>query len=279
MAIVISICNQKGGVGKTTTAVNISAYLALSGNRTLLVDIDPQGNATLSSGVLKQNSGRSLYEVISGNLNITQLIVKSVVPGMDVLPSSIDMAGADITISQIEKRELVLKNIFEPIKPNYDVIVFDCPPSLGLLTINALSTSNFVLIPVQLEYLALEGLNSLIQAIGFVKKGPNPELEIGGIIFTMADFRSNLSKEVADEVKRFFKNLVFESVIPRNVRLAESPSFGKPIALYDPHSSGAAAYQHLTQEISDRFLQGRICDMPINFQTVEMQHASDSAAG
>lgn len=256
MGDIIAICNQKGGVGKSTTAVNVGAYLALSGKKTLLIDLDPQGNATTACGVQRSALERHFYHALIGEATLSSTILKTAIELFEIVPSSIDLAGAELFLSEIgEGREFVLKRLCESILSGYEFILFDCPPSLGLLTINALVASESTLIPVQCEYLALEGLNSLMRSVNLVKQRLNPGLKIGGIVLTMTDFRANLSKEVADEVKRFFHDLVFQTAIPRNIRLAESPSFGKPICLYDPHSTGALAYRLLTQEVIEKSLK------------------------
>ena len=249
MAKTIAICNQKGGVGKSTTAVNIGSYLALSGKRTLLIDLDPQGNATTACGISRANLEKDVYDVLANDLPAEEAIIKTAVEQLDILPSSIDLAGAEPQLATAAERETILRRTCEPLKSRYDFLLFDCPPSLGLLTVNALVAADSTIIPVQCEYLALEGLNSLMRAVNLIKQNLNPNLRVGGIVLTMTDFRANLAREVADEVKRFFKDLVFDTSIPRNIRLAESPSFGKPICLYDPHSTGALAYQLLTQEV------------------------------
>jgi chromosome partitioning protein len=249
MAKAIAICNQKGGVGKSTTAVNVGSYLALAGLKTLLIDLDPQGNATTACGVSRNGLEKDLYAVLVGHLPIGEAVCKTAVERLDLIPASLDLAGAEAYLTSQESRETVLRRLCEPLRAAYDFLLFDCPPSLGLLTVNALVAADSTLIPVQCEYLSLEGLNTLMHAANLVKQQLNPALRIGGIVLTMTDFRANLSREVAEEVKRFFKNLVFDTAIPRNIRLAESPSFGKPICLYDPHSTGALAYQLLTQEV------------------------------
>ena len=258
MSKAIAICNQKGGVGKTTTAVNLCAYLAAMGKRTLLIDLDAQGNATIASGIDRTNLTRTCYDVLVDGTPADEAIVKSAAEPFDIIPSSIDLAGAEIRLSQLGERESILRRLVDAWRERYDAIVFDCPPSLGLLTVNALVAADHALIPVQCEYLALEGLTSLLQAIELVKQSHNPGLSIGGIVLTMVDPRANLTHEVAQEVRGFFKDLVFETTIPRNVRLAESPSFGKPICAYDPHSTGALAYQLLAKEVCEKILdQGK----------------------
>jgi len=246
---IFSFCNQKGGVGKSTTAVNVGSYLALSGKKTLLIDLDPQGNATTACGIPRPGLEQDTYAVLVENLPIAEAIRKTSVERLEIIPASLDLAGAEAHLMPLEHRETVLRRLCEPLKDSYEFLLFDCPPSLGLLTVNALVAADSTLIPVQCEYLALEGLNTLMHAATLVKQNLNPTLRIGGIVLTMTDFRANLSREVAEEVKRFFKELVFDTAIPRNIRLAESPSFGKPICLYDPHSTGALAYQLLTQEV------------------------------
>ncbi len=249
MARAIAICNQKGGVGKSTTAVNVGSYLALSGKRTLLVDLDPQGNATTACGIERKGLEKDTYDVLVNALPAREAIQKTQIELLDIIPSSLDLAGAEPYLTTLDGRETVLKRVCEPLRSLYEFILFDCPPSLGLLTVNALAAADSTLIPVQCEYLALEGLNALVHAVNLIKQHLNPSLRVGGIVLTMTDFRANLTREVAEEVKHFFKDLVFDTAIPRNIRLAESPSFGKPICLYDPHSTGALAYHLLTQEV------------------------------
>lgn len=252
LAKAIAICNQKGGVGKSTTAVNVGSYLALSGKRTLLIDLDPQGNATTTCGIKRDGLARDIYAVLVNQLPIHEAIHRTPVERLNMIPASIDLAGAEPYLTTMEGRETVLKRACEPLRKEYDFLLFDCPPALGQLTINALVAADSTMIPVQCEYLALEGLNTLMHAVNLVKQSLNPSLRVGGIVLTMADFRANLAREVADEVRKFFKELVFDTAIPRNIRLAESPSFGKPICLYDPNSTGAVAYQLLTQEVMSK---------------------------
>lgn len=249
MSKAIAVCNQKGGVGKSTTAVNVGAYLAISGKKVLIIDLDPQGNASTLCGVRRDELEHDLYSVLVNDVDIKQVILKTAVERLFVVPSTIDLAGAELHLAAVSEREYVFKKFCEQLKPEYDFIIFDCPPSLGLLTINALVAADSTIIPVQCEYLALEGLNSLMHTMNLIKERLNPALKVGGILLTMTDFRANLNREVADEVKRYFRNDVFRTAIPRNIRIAESPSFGKPICLYDPFSSGALAYQLLTKEV------------------------------
>ena len=249
MSRAIAICNQKGGVGKSTTAVNVGSYLALEGKRTILIDLDPQGNATTTCGIRRNELEKDIYGVLVNGLSIEEAVRKTPIERLDIVPATLDLAGAEPYLATLEGREGKLKQVCEPLRASYEFLLFDCPPSLGLLTVNALVAADSTIIPVQCEYLALEGLNSLMRAIAMIKQTLNPSLRLGGIVLTMTDFRANLTKEVAEEVKRFFKDQVFDTAIPRNIRLAESPSFGKPICLYDPNSSGALAYRLLTQEV------------------------------
>jgi len=250
MARIISIANQKGGVGKTTTAINLSSCLAAAEKKVLLIDIDPQANS--SSGVGVHNQSPSVYEVLIGTRDIEEVIINTFMPYLDILPSNINLVGAEIEMVDMDGRENVLGKMISKIKDNYDYIIMDCPPSLGLLTLNALSTSNSVLIPVQCEYFALEGLGQLLNTINIVKQHYNRELTIEGVLLTMFDIRLKLSNQVAEEVKKYFGDKVFKSAIFRNVRLSEAPSFGKPIILYDATSTGARNYMALASEILEK---------------------------
>jgi len=250
MSKIISIANQKGGVGKTTTAINVSSLLAAAEKKSLLVDIDPQSNS--SSGLSITNQNPSIYEVLIGTENISDVITESYMPHLDLLPSNINLVGAEIEMVDMEGREGLLKNALNEISNRYDYIIVDCPPSLGLLTLNALAASHSVLIPVQCEYFALEGLGQLLNTINIVKKHYNPGLAIEGVLLTMFDTRLRLSHQVAEEVRKYFGEKVFKTVINRNVRISESPSYGKPIILYDAVSTGAKNYMALASELLER---------------------------
>ena len=250
MTKVISIANQKGGVGKTTTAINVSSLIAAAEKKTLLVDIDPQANS--SSGLSITNYNPSVYEVLIGNEEINDIIIDSYMPFLDILPSNINLVGAEIEMVDMERRENLLHNALQNINGKYDYIIIDCPPSLGLLTLNSLTASDSVLIPVQCEYFALEGLGQLLNTINIVRKHYNTRLAIEGVLLTMFDTRLNLSHQVAEEVRKYFGDKVYETVIHRNVRISESPSYGKPIIHYDAISTGAKNYMALTNELLER---------------------------
>lgn len=252
MSKVISIANQKGGVGKTTTAINLAASLAAIEHSTLIVDIDPQSNSTSGLGIEPKTVTTSIYEVMVGGVDASEAVRKTELDYLDLIPSHINLVGAEIEMVDRNERERILLKAIESVKDNYDFVIFDCPPSLGLLTINALTASDSVLIPVQCEYFALEGLGQLLNTIKIVRQHLNPDLEIEGVLLTMYDTRTRLSNQVADEVKRYFDDRVFTSVISRNVRLAEAPSFGKPAILYDATSVGAKNYLSLAREIIHR---------------------------
>jgi chromosome partitioning protein len=247
MAKIISIANQKGGVGKTTTTINLSSLFAAAEKRTLLIDIDPQSNS--SSGLSVTNHTPSVYEVLVGMKNINEVIITTFMPHLDMLPSNINLVGAEIEMVDIENREGLLRSALDKIENNYDYILIDCPPSLGLLTLNALTASDSVIIPVQCEYFALEGLGQLLNTINIVKKHFNKDLSIEGVLLTMFDTRLRLSHQVAEEVRRYFGEKVYKTVINRNVKISEAPSYGKPIILYDAISSGAQNYMSLASEI------------------------------
>lgn len=248
MAKVISIANQKGGVGKTTTSVNLSTCLAQKGKKVLLIDIDPQGNATSGLGVDARET-KSIYDVIINEVNIKDTVHSTMVKKLYVCPANIDLAGAEVELVSMVSRETRLKDAIDEIRDEFDYVIIDCPPSLGLITLNAFTASDSVLIPIQCEYYALEGLGQLINTIKLVQKHLNKNLEIEGVVLTMFDSRTNLSTQVATEVEKYFGNKVFQTVIPRNIRLSEAPSHGLPITLYDKDSKGAETYKKLAKEL------------------------------
>lgn len=256
MGKAIAIFNQKGGVGKTTTNINLAACLALKGKKILILDIDPQGNTTSGIGISKKGLAKTTYEVLVDDLPPEQAILPTCVANLDIIPASVQLAGAEIELVQLEGREKRLKKAIDKIKDKYDYIFIDCPPSLGLLTINSLTAVDSVLIPIQCEFYALEGVSQLMSTIELVKKNLNKALEIQGVILSMFDGRTNLSIQVVEEVKKYFKGKVYTTVIPRNVRLAEAPSFGIPITEYDPKSKGAAAYLEFAEEFIE--LEGKV---------------------
>ena len=253
MGKAIAIFNQKGGVGKTTTNINLGACLALMGKKVLILDIDPQGNTTSGIGIRKKNLKYTVYDLLIEDDFATQkAILHTNTKGLDIIPASVDLAGAEIELVQVEGREKRLRRSIDKVRDNYDYIFIDCPPSLGLLTINSLTAVESVLIPIQCEFYALEGVSQLVSTIELVRKNLNPHLEIEGVILSMFDGRTNLSAQVVQEVKRYFGNKVYSTVIPRNIRLAEAPSYGMPIMEYDPKSRGAHAYSDFAEEFLDR---------------------------
>lgn len=262
MGKVITICNQKGGVGKTTSAINIAVFLAVLGKKVLLIDLDPQANATSGIGLNKHSITKSTYHVLLEELDIKDILQSTSISDLVVAPSNLDLTGAEVELVGSLGREYRLKRALEKIKPAYDFIIIDSPPSLGLLTINGLCAADSVLIPVQCEYYALEGLTQLNNTIRLVKDNINPQLVIEGVLLTMADYRTNLTKEVIQEARNHFKDKVYKTVIPRNIRLTEAPSFGKPIFVYDKDSLGAKKYEELCQEI---------LGLPFNSQTVKTE--------
>lgn len=252
MGKIIAFANQKGGVGKTTTCVNVASYMAAMGKKVLLIDMDPQGNATSGVGIEKTSSTKTIYNVIDGDAIIDEVILSTDIPNLDFVPATVDLAGAEIDLVQLPNRENIIKNRLARVRNKYDYIFIDCPPSLGLLTVNALTCCDSIVIPIQCEFYALEGLTQLMNTIKLVKKHLNSALDIEGVVLTMKDSRSNLITQVGNEIKTFFGKKVFETAIPRNIRLAEAPSHGTPIGVYDSSSKGAKAYLALAEEILQR---------------------------
>ncbi|MBL0954358.1 ParA family protein [Leptospira levettii] len=252
MGKIVSISNQKGGVGKTTTAINLASNLVDLGKKVLLLDIDPQGNSGSGLGLEVQSLNKTTYEVMIGELSAREAIQKTFVQNLDIIPSNINLSGLEVDFLGIEKKEFKLKDALASIKESYDYILIDCPPSLGVLTINALCASQSVMITLQTEYFALEGLSQLMRIISLVQSQWNPSLALEGVLLTMYDKRTNLANQVADDVRNYFKEKVYETVIPRNVKLSEAPSFGKPINYYDPDGVGAKSYKSLAEEIVGR---------------------------
>lgn len=252
MGKIIAIANQKGGVGKTTTSINLSSCIAAKGKKVLVIDIDPQGNTTSGFGIEKNELENTVYELILGDISIEDCIVKDIFPNISILPSNVNLAAAEIELIGIDKKEYILKNEVDWVKDKYDYIIIDCPPSLSMLTINSMTTADTVLVPIQCEYYALEGLSQLIHTVNLVKERLNPDLDMEGVVFTMYDSRTNLSMQVVENVKNHLSQSVYNTVIPRNIRLAEAPSHGIPIQIYDPKSAGAESYRSLAKEIIGR---------------------------
>lgn len=249
MSKIIAIANQKGGVGKTTTSVNLSSCLAVKGKKILIIDIDPQGNTSSGLGIDKTKIRKSIYDVIINGIPIEETLVDTKIDTLKLSPSNIQLAGAEVELVSVISRETRLKFALESIKDKFDYIIIDCPPSLGLITLNALTAANTILVPIQCEYYALEGLSQLMNTVGIIQKHLNPALKVEGVVLTMFDARTNLSIQVVDEVKKYFGNKVYRTIIPRNVRLSEAPSYGLPIILYDSKSKGAECYMDLADEV------------------------------
>ena len=249
MGRIIAIANQKGGVGKTTTAINLSASLAEKGRKVLAIDMDPQGNMSSGLGLDKNSIDGTIYDMIIGEADVEEVIHKNTIENLDILPSNVDLSAVEIEMIDVENKEFVVKNAIQKIRDNYDYVIIDCPPSLSLLTVNAMTTADSVLVPIQCEYYALEGLSQLIHTVELVKDRLNPVLEIEGVVFTMYDARTNLSLQVVENVKDNLEQNIYKTIIPRNIRLAEAPSFGTPINQYDPRSAGAESYMRLAEEV------------------------------
>ncbi len=252
MGRIIAIANQKGGVGKTTTSINLSAALAELEQKVLVIDVDPQGNTTSGFGINKNELEKTIYELMLGEYEIEDCIIKDVLDNLSILPSNVELAAAEIELIGIDEKEYILKNQVEKVKDSYDFIIIDCPPSLNMLTVNAMTTADTVLVPIQCEYYALEGLSQLLHTVDLVKQRLNPELEMEGVVFTMYDARTNLSLQVVENVKNNLNQAIYKTIIPRNVRLAEAPSHGLPINIYDPKSAGAESYLLLAEEVIHR---------------------------
>ena len=252
MGRIIAVANQKGGVGKTTTSINLAACLAEKGKKVLAVDMDPQGNLTSGLGVDKDSVEKSIYELIIGEVDINEVINKEVLENLDIIPTSIDLSAAEIELIGVDDKEYILRNAIDQVKDQYDFVIIDCPPSLSMLTINAMTTADSVIVPIQCEYYALEGLSQLIHTVELVKDRLNSKLEIEGVVFTMYDARTNLSLQLVENVKDNLQQNIYKTIIPRNIRLAEAPSYGLPINKYDPKSTGAESYMRLADEVIER---------------------------
>ncbi|MCD8326151.1 MAG: AAA family ATPase [Lachnospiraceae bacterium] len=252
MGRIIAIANQKGGVGKTTTAINLAACLTIKGKKVLLIDLDPQGNTTSGYGIDKYETENTAYELILGECSISDCIIKNVFETMDMIPANVNLAASEIEMIGVDRKEFILRDEIDFVKEKYDYIIIDCPPSLSMLTVNAMTASDSVIVPIQCEYYALEGLSQLIHTINLVTERLNPGLKIEGIVFTMYDSRTNLSVQVVENVRKNVDNNVYDSIIPRNIRLAEAPSYGMPIIKYDPKSAGAEAYMRLAEEVINK---------------------------
>jgi chromosome partitioning protein len=255
MGRIIAIANQKGGVGKTTTSINLASALAEKGKKVLVIDTDPQGNTTSGFGIDKNEIDHTIYELMIGECSIDEVITKNVVKGIDgvdIIPSNVNLAAVEIELIDSDNKEYILREAISSIRDDYDFIIIDCPPSLSMLTVNAMTTANTVLVPIQCEYYALEGLSQLVHTVNLVKDRLNPELDMEGVVFTMFDSRTNLSLQVVENVKEHIQENVYKTIIPRNIRLAEAPSYGLPINVYEPKSAGAEAYRLLANEVIDR---------------------------
>ncbi|MCI9341343.1 MAG: ParA family protein [Dorea sp.] len=252
MGRIIAIANQKGGVGKTTTAINLSACLAEKGQKVLAIDMDPQGNMSSGLGLDKGSIDKTIYDMILGEIDVEDVINKGTIENLDILPSNVDLSAVEIELIDEENKEFIVKNSIQKVRDNYDFVIIDCPPSLSLLTINAMTTADSVLVPIQCEYYALEGLSQLIRTVELVRDRLNPALNIEGVVFTMYDARTNLSLQVVENVKDNLQQNIYKTIIPRNIRLAEAPSYGTPINQYDPRSAGAESYMKLAEEVIEK---------------------------